>query len=146
MTQRDRRSVRRQEEGLAVVEAAIVLVLVLMLLLGAVEYGWMFYCMQVINHAAQEGVREAILPDATDASVGSVVSAALAGGGLSGVGQTVEVAAEGAAASVGAIAVSSPITVTVRVPYANVSAMDSALFPTPAELRAAVTMTKEGPT
>jgi Flp pilus assembly protein TadG len=45
-----------------VVEAAVLLPLLLMLVLGTIEYGWLFYNVQQVTNAARQGARIAILP------------------------------------------------------------------------------------
>ena len=51
---------RTHERGAALIEAAIVIPLLLLLVLGVVEYGFMVNRGTVINNAAREGAREAI--------------------------------------------------------------------------------------
>lgn len=140
------RAERRRDEGLAVVETTIVLLLLLVLFFGIMEYGWLFYAMQIVSNAAREGVREAILPDATDASVDAVVDDFLGRSGLVGADAAVEVRADDASAVVEDVFVTVPVSVTVRIPYGDASILNTGLFPMPAELRATATMTKEGPT
>lgn len=140
------RAERRRDEGLAVVETTIVLLLLLVLFFGIMEYGWLFYAMQIVSNAAREGVREAILPDATDASVDAVVDDFLGRSGLAGADAAVEVRADDASAVVEDVFVTVPVSVTVRIPYADASILNTGLFPMPSELRATATMTKEGPT
>jgi Flp pilus assembly protein TadG len=50
-------SERRSERGAAVVEFALVLPLLLMLVLGAIDWGWYFYLREVVTNAAREGAR-----------------------------------------------------------------------------------------
>jgi Flp pilus assembly protein TadG len=56
---------RRQRRGVSLVEAALVFPVLLLLLLGLLEYGWIFLCAQQITHAARHGARVAALADAT---------------------------------------------------------------------------------
>lgn len=140
------RTEMRRDEGLAVVETTIVLLLLLVLFLGIMEYGWFFYAMQIVSNAAREGAREAILPDATGASVDAVVGDFLERSGLAGADATVEVRADDASAVVEDVFVTVPVSVTVRIPYGDASILNTGLFPMPSELRATATMTKEGPT
>lgn len=51
---------KRRERGAALIEAAIVIPLLLLLVLGVVEYGFMVNRGTVINNAAREGAREAV--------------------------------------------------------------------------------------
>ncbi len=52
-----RRSKRAAERGAAVVEFALMLPLLLMLVLGAIDWGWYFYLREVVTNAAREGAR-----------------------------------------------------------------------------------------
>jgi Flp pilus assembly protein TadG len=59
----------RRRRGLVIVEFAVVLPLLLLLLFGIVEFGWLFMVRQTLINAAREGCRVAILTTATDADV-----------------------------------------------------------------------------
>ena len=59
----------RSDEGAQLVEFALVLPLLLLIVLGIVEFGFMFQRYEVITNAAREGARMGVLPDtATPAS------------------------------------------------------------------------------
>lgn len=51
----------RRARGAAAVEFAVVLPLLLIILLGIIEYGYVFMVQQTVQHAAREGSRVAIL-------------------------------------------------------------------------------------
>lgn len=50
--------------GTTVVEAAFILPLLLLLVMGGIEYGWLFFNVQQITNAARQGARIAVLPHA----------------------------------------------------------------------------------
>lgn len=52
----------RSERGAELIEFALVLPLLLMILLGIVDFGFLFQRMQVMTNAAREGARMAVLP------------------------------------------------------------------------------------
>ncbi|MEE9293640.1 MAG: TadE family protein [Phycisphaerae bacterium] len=52
--------------GTAIVEFAVVLPLLLALLFGIVEFGWLFMIRQSLGNAAREGCRVAVLQTATE--------------------------------------------------------------------------------
>ncbi len=52
----------RRRPGVAAVELAIVSPLLLTLLFGIIEFGWMFMARQMVHHAAADVTRLAILP------------------------------------------------------------------------------------
>lgn len=64
-----------EERGAAAVEFALVLPLLLMIVLGTIDWGWYFYVSQVVTNAAREGARvgsltayDATKPDADAAA------------------------------------------------------------------------------
>ncbi len=73
----------RSESGQALIEFAFVLIMMIMLILGLVDFARVFLQFQVVTDAAREGARQAVLsggpaPD----SIASVVRTALAVGGV----------------------------------------------------------------
>jgi len=52
---------KRKEDGQAVVEFALVLPILLLVVLGIMEFGWLFYGNIVITSAAREGARTAVV-------------------------------------------------------------------------------------
>jgi Flp pilus assembly protein TadG len=65
-------TVRRSQKGATMVEFAIVLPLLLMLVLGTVEFGRAYNAKISVTHAAREGVREYSLTQ--DAAAGSAAA------------------------------------------------------------------------
>ena len=59
----------RGERGAALMEMALTLPLLLLVTIGAVEFGRAYQTWQVVTNASREGARVAILPEFTDASV-----------------------------------------------------------------------------
>ncbi len=55
--------------GAAIVEFAIILPLLLTLLFGIIEFGWVFMIRQTLANAAREGCRVAVLKTATEDDV-----------------------------------------------------------------------------
>jgi Flp pilus assembly protein TadG len=66
------------ERGAAVVEFAIVLPLLVMFLLGIVQFSLMWNRQQALHAAAREGGRVASIPTSTQADITAAVDAALA--------------------------------------------------------------------
>ncbi len=133
-----RRKVRCR--GMAAVEAAIVFPLLLMLTLGAIEYGWMFLKAQQITNAARHAVRIAVLPDSTNGSVLAEISAVMTLANLENSGYSVTLPPE-----IHLILVGDPLEVRITVPWANIGLMNIPLLPGPANIGAGATMSKEGP-
>jgi Flp pilus assembly protein TadG len=130
---------KERQRGLATVEMAISLMLLVLLTFGVLEYGWMFLRIQELTNAARAGARYAVIPDATNAGVGAAVANLMTGAGISGYDVSVSVE------DVSTPDTGEPITVTVSVPYANVTLLNMSIFPTPETLSASATMAKETP-
>jgi Flp pilus assembly protein TadG len=59
----------RWRRAAVAVEMAIVTPLLLTLVFGIIEYGWVFTIRQALVHAAREGARMACLPGSTDTDI-----------------------------------------------------------------------------
>lgn len=71
----------KSERGAELVEFALVLPLLLLVVLGIAEFGFIFMRYEVVTNAAREGARIAVLPGYSTADVQSrVISYATAGG------------------------------------------------------------------
>jgi Flp pilus assembly protein TadG len=75
---------RRKEHGAELIEMAIVLPLLLLVILGIVDFGFMFQRYVVLTNAAAEGARVASLPGYTTADVISRVASYATNGGITG--------------------------------------------------------------
>jgi len=102
---------RREERGAAVVEFAVVLPLLLTILFGIIEYGYIFMVRQTLQHAAREGARTAVLqtsvPPYTTAT--TRIDEIMAAANLGGFAQSI---AEG---------VDQIVTVDVSINYSQVT-------------------------
>lgn len=67
-----------RRRGVAVVEMAVVLPLLLALVFGIIEFGWVFMIRQTVVNAAREGCRTAVLQSATNDQVGDRVREVMA--------------------------------------------------------------------
>ena len=70
----------RSEDGAQLVEFALVLPLLLLVLLGIAEFGFVFQRYEVVTNAAREGARLAVLPGYGDGDVQGRVDAYLSSG------------------------------------------------------------------
>jgi Flp pilus assembly protein TadG len=75
-----------RDQGAELVEFAIVLPLLLLLIAGIVDFGFLFQQYEVVTNAAREGARIAVLPEYANltADVQTRVSSYVTAGGLSG--------------------------------------------------------------
>jgi hypothetical protein len=74
----------RSERGAELVEFALVFPILLVVMLGIIDFGFLFQRYEVLTNAAREGARVAILPGYSDADVQARVNQYLAAGGLTG--------------------------------------------------------------
>lgn len=119
----------------AVVEFAVVLPLLLTILFGIIEYGWVFMVRQTLQTAAREGCRVAVLQSSTApyTAVTGRVQQVMAPTGLA---FTVTMTHSGAG---------NPVeTVEVAVPYSDVSLMGNFFGPRSGNLAGTCSMRKEG--
>jgi Flp pilus assembly protein TadG len=130
-----------RRRGLALVEMALILPLLLLLTIGVIEYSWLFLASQKITNAARQGARVGVRADATSADVSAAVAALLNAAGI-GEGQYSLVLSPSNASTVPA---GETFTVAVSVPYANVQLTGAGFLPLPSALGATVSMAKEGP-
>ena len=131
----------RDERGLALIETALVILLLLFVTFAMMEFGWLFHRIQQINNGAREGVRIAVLPDKTAADGVNAVNALMTQFGITGAVVTVN------PADTSDLNSGDLITVTVQVPVSNV--MLTGLFLDAGflgqSLSTSATMAKESP-
>lgn len=72
----------RSERGAELIEFALVFPLLLLLVLGMVDFGFLFQRYEVLTNAAREGARIGVLPSYTDADIRARVCSYIQGSGL----------------------------------------------------------------
>ena len=130
-----RRRDANRSRAAAVVEFAVVLPLLLTILFGIIEYGWVFMVRQTLQTAAREGCRIAVLQTSTEpyTAVTNRVNQVMAPTGLS---YTVAMTHASAA---------DPVEVVeVSVPYNDVSLMGGFFGTHDYDLAGTCSMRKEG--
>jgi Flp pilus assembly protein TadG len=132
---------RRGQSGMALVETAIVLLLLVTIIFGTMEYGWLFFKIQQITNTVRAGARKAVLPDSTNADVALLIQTELAEWDISSSDYTLVISS----ADITALSPSDLITLTITVPYSNVELLGMPMFPTPTALTSTMTMAREGP-
>jgi Flp pilus assembly protein TadG len=128
---------RKDRQGAAVVEFAVVAPVLVLLVFGMVEFGRMVMVQQVLTNAAREGARVGVLDDSTVADVQTTVNNYLAGGGVKGATVTVS---PNPLSSAG---YGAPVTVTVSVPFSQVSWLPSPMFLKTTTMSASTAMRRE---
>jgi Flp pilus assembly protein TadG len=120
--QRSCRLFRRNRRAAAAVEFAIVAPIFLLMVFGMIEYGRMVMVYQILTNASREGARAAVLDGATTSSVTTSVNTYLSNAMLNGA--TVTVAPNPPSnAEYG-----DPVSVTVSVPFSQVSWLPSPMY------------------
>lgn len=118
----------------ATVEMAVVTPLLVTLLLGIIEYGWIFGVRQALIHAAAAGARTAALPGSSEDQVHDIVAQQMQPWGITSHTVTLRRATT-----------EDPTeSVEVSVPYSDVTLVGAYFGEQNYDLRAACTMKKEG--
>lgn len=136
-----RLEMRESRRGTATLETALVLPLLLLLTFALIEYGWLFLRAQEITNGARQGARIAVRPDATNADVQASITAAMETAGIAG--YLVTFSPENVHDE--NLYPGDSVTVIITVPYDSVRLMGLPWIPVPQDLRASVSMAKEGP-
>lgn len=119
----------------AVVEMAVVMPLLLSMVFGIIEYGWMMTVRQAMNSAAREGARTASLPGATDEDIQQRVGEVLNPLGLTAKA-TIDLTHS---------TDDNPVeSVSIEIPYGSVTLVGCYFGSTDKTLRASCSMRKEG--
>jgi len=120
-----------------VVEFAIVAPVFILLLFGIIEYGRMVMVQQVITNASREGARRAVLDGATTSEVETVVDDYMMSSAVNGATVTISPDPPSTAGS------GEPVSVTVSVPFSDVSWLPAPMFLGNTDLQARTVMRRE---
>ncbi len=122
-----------RNRGAALAEMAIVLVLLLLVTLGALEYGWLFVVMHRLTNAARQGARiEARLDAPTPVEVQDMMAGMLTGLPVAPTCSVTDAVGGGI------------VTATASVPTDSIRLIHWDMLPVPETLQATVQMAKEG--
>ena len=110
---------RRSERGAELIEFALILPLLILIILGLVDFGFMFQRFEVVTNAAREGARIAVLPGYATADVTARVTSYLTSGGVAATtsNTTVSVTNVAIAAGAGPALTGKRVQVTYASPY-----------------------------
>ena len=136
MNTRSKRTDKTNVKGAAVVELAVVLPLLLTIVFGIIEFGWVFMVRDTLVNASREGCRVAVLQGSTQQDIQDRVATSMSGAGLSTF--TVQITSS--------TATNPNETVKVLIPYGDVSLLGGYFFggSTDFNLTATTIMRKEG--
>ncbi|HEY8749613.1 MAG TPA: TadE family protein [Tepidisphaeraceae bacterium] len=124
----------------ALVEMALALLLLMLLTMGAVEYGWFFLKQQQITNAARQAARVACTADATNLTVKATVDSLMSSYGMGSTGYTQPYSPT----NVSSAKIGDSVSVTVSVTYSKITITNFKLLPMPTTVSATVAMVKEG--
>ncbi len=133
------RTSRGKRLGAAVVEFAVVAPLFFLLVFGMVEFGRMVMIQQVITNASREGARKAVLDGATSSNVKSAVVTYMTNGSVTIATSNVTINPSDPTTA----AAGSPVTVTISVPFNQVSWLPSPMFLGGRQMTASTVMRRE---
>lgn len=131
----DKMTTPSRRRGMAVVEAAVVMPLIVWLTLAIFEYGWTFHKSYQVGNVARVAARQAIMPDGKSSEVLAKAKDLLKAADLTGSCVLTPTIVED---------VDPPATVTATVTADYKPLTNAPLLPVPKTLHASVTMNKEG--
>jgi Flp pilus assembly protein TadG len=134
------RTCRRNRLGAAAVEFAIVAPVFFLLVFGMVEYGRMIMVQQVLTNAAREGARVGVLDSSTYTDVQTAVNNYLIAAKISTTAATIGCNPNPPSSQT----TGNPVTVTVSIPFKNVSWLPAPLYLGSTTLSASAVMRREG--
>jgi Flp pilus assembly protein TadG len=120
------------------VEFAIVAPIFVLFVFGMIEYGRMVMVQQILTNASREGARVAVLEGATEAEVVDAVVQYCNSSRVPINAANVDVDPDPQAAGFG-----TPVSVSLQVPFTDVSWLPSPMYLGAAQLNAASVMRKE---
>ena len=115
------------ERGAALLETAITIPIILLIAVGIFEFGRAYQTQQVLTNAAREGARTAVLPDATDAQVTTIVRNYLTSGGLKAVNPVITHNEPFGAVTASRVVINYPFNFIVLNPVARLVTRTSTL-------------------
>ncbi len=107
---------RRRRGGGTLVEAVLVMSLLIMVSMGAAQYGYALYLKHALQEAASVAVRVAVLPNSTDAQVTTAVNNQMAAAGFSNLAATTTTSP----ATMSGVTTGTYVTVTVTASWSKV--------------------------
>ena len=134
------KTARKRRSGVAAIEMALLLPLLLTLVFGMIEYGSLFWRAQQVANAARNGARRGIMAGATASNVTTAVDQTMLASGMGTTNYTVVLTP----ANPASLASGGSFTVKVTVPYVDIK-LTGFPVPTPTQVVRSVTMAKEAP-
>ena len=133
-------SQRGTRRATTVVEMALAGMILVMLTMGVIEYGWLFLKQQQITNAARQAARIAATADATNTTVTASITSLMNSYGLGSSGYTTAFSPT----DVSTASRGSAVSVTISITYSRITITRSSVLPAPTTITAQVSMQKEG--
>jgi len=131
---------KRHPQGVVAIEAALVLPVLVAVILGGLQYGWLFLKQQEITNVVRHAVRYATLPDVGFSDAKTMINTRL---GLLGIDSGAVIESTVAWVDSTANDVGDALYAQVSIDAEAVDIIN--FFPAPDKLTAHATMSKEGP-
>ncbi|MBM3998614.1 MAG: pilus assembly protein [Planctomycetes bacterium] len=119
-------AIRNRRLGASAVEFAVVAPVFFLLIFGMIEYGRLVMVQQVLTNATREGARRAVLQDATSNAVTTTIRDYLTNASINGNNPHLAITVSPAPES--AQPTDESITVTLTLPFADISWLPSPMF------------------
>ena len=129
---------RKKRRGATAVEFALVAPVFILLILGMIEFGRMVMVQQLLTNASREGARQAVLDGSTVTQIKTVIEDYLSDTSVPVDTNNISVTPDPSTAEFG-----DPITVSVMVPYSDVSWLPTPTFLGGANMEASTVMRRE---
>jgi Flp pilus assembly protein TadG len=129
----------RTRRGGTLIETAIVLPVLLSVAFGTCEFGYYFYVKNIVQGAAREGARAAIISTAVNSDVTTAVSNAMTAAGIPASKYTVTLSPT----TISGQATGTAMTVTVAGTWTNLGLAPIGLIPSSKSVSGVATMRKE---
>jgi len=139
---RPRGKTQMRRSGTAAVEFAIVAPLIVLFVMGVIEFGRAMFLQQVAITTARAACRDGILGSASNSSVQNALNLQLQGIGLTGGTSTIRVSGQ-SDRDESTAAPGEPIEISVTIPYTANSWLPSPFYLGGKSLTGRVTMSKE---
>ena len=143
---------RRRSGGMAVIEMVISFLVLFYLVMGGVEFGWYLFAKHMVQSAARDGARMAIISTSTHAQANAAVNDTMASAGFStGYTTTYQRVTAGAGGAlvyttitdVSTVSRGEGLRVTVSAPFSAFRVRPLGVIPATKSLSGVTTMIKE---
>jgi Flp pilus assembly protein TadG len=148
MSATPRRPTREKEKGVALVEAAMTIPLLLLVAVGIFEFGRAYQFWQVLTNAAREAARYSVTPASTVPQAQSVALTYMNAGGVTGCTASCITVNKNVALPVGGatnVTIQYPFQFILIQPIANMVTGNTSSMPNALTMTATATMRNEAP-